>query len=187
MTPLLTPDGLLILDLDETLVHTKEHSLGRKADFRLGELHIYKRPYVDQFVTDMSGLFQLAVWSAGSADYVDFTVAQLLPKALTPVFVWSRRRCTYRFNHETGEECNLKALKKVKRKGYKLSRVLIVEDTPANVARNYGNAIYVKPFEGDQADDELLHLCRYLRSIADCPDFLRLEKRNWREVSANGN
>jgi carboxy-terminal domain RNA polymerase II polypeptide A small phosphatase len=85
-----------------------------------------------------------------------------------------------RRNLETWEEVFLKDLRKVKRNGFDLSRVLIVEDTPANVRRNYGNAAYVSPFTGDTQDDELVLLGRYLASMRAVENVRTLEKRDWR-------
>ena len=67
------------------------------------------------------------------------------------------------------------------RRRYDLRQVLIVDDTPAKVRRTYGNAIYVAPYLGQQEDDELLHLARYLESLAGAPYVRRLEKRGWRQ------
>ena len=58
---------------------------------------------------------------------------------------WGRERCTRRIDPEWREEYYVKDLKKIERQGYDLDRVLIVEDTPSKVGRNYGNAIYVTP------------------------------------------
>jgi carboxy-terminal domain RNA polymerase II polypeptide A small phosphatase len=71
-------------------------------------------------------------------------------------------------------------LKKVKRMGYDLARVLVVDDTRHKVARNYGKAIYIAPFEGDPADEELPLLLKYLESLAGCHNFRAIEKRRWR-------
>lgn len=45
---------------------------------------------------------------------------------------------------------------------------------------NYGNAIYPKSFEGERDDTELVKLAKYLYKIKDCPNYRKLEKRNWR-------
>ena len=41
---------LLVLDLDETLIHATESALERKADFRTELYHVYIRPYINDFL-----------------------------------------------------------------------------------------------------------------------------------------
>jgi hypothetical protein len=41
--------------------------------------------------------------------------------------------------------------------------------------------VYVRPFLGDPADEELLHLRKYLRSVSAVDNVRRIEKRGWRE------
>jgi TFIIF-interacting CTD phosphatase-like protein len=91
-----------------------------------------------------------------------------------------RDRCTRRFDADLGEEGFIKDLKKVKRIGFPLERILFVDDTHSKMARNYGNAIYIQPFEGDHEDHELPKLLRYLETIHDVENFRKLEKRGWR-------
>ena len=43
-------DKLLILDIDETLVHATEEDLGRACDFETDWYVVYKRPHVDEFL-----------------------------------------------------------------------------------------------------------------------------------------
>jgi carboxy-terminal domain RNA polymerase II polypeptide A small phosphatase len=73
-----------------------------------------------------------------------------------------------------------KPLAKVKKLGWPLERVLIVDDTPEKAAFNYGNAIYPKPYEGDLDDDELLLLADYLVTLKNVQNVRKLEKRRWR-------
>src|SRR3546814_10875526 len=56
----------------------------------------------------------------------------------------------------------LKPLDKVKRLGWSLNRVLVVDDTPAKLERNFGNAIYPSPYMGAEDDRELELLGKYL-------------------------
>jgi len=172
---------LLVLDLDETLVHTVSTPLGRPCDFRVGSYFVYKRPHVDAFIGRLSGVCDLAVWSAGSADYVEPTVSRLFLPHPVPRFVWSRPRCTRRFEPERYEEYWLKDLKKVKRLGFDLQRTVIVEDEPRKVARHYGNALYVSEFTGAVDDAELLYLADFLEWLASSGGVRGLEKRNWRQ------
>lgn len=68
----------------------------------------------------------------------------------------------------------------MKRIGFDLARVLIVDDTPKKLERNFGNAIYVKPYLGESEDDELLRLSAYLRTMEVVDDVRPIEKRGWR-------
>lgn len=172
---------LLILDIDETVIHGRERPLNRPGDFCAGQYHIYERPYLAQFLSECSEVYDIACWSAATHDYLEIVVNNLAKYLSTPlVFVWDRSRCTVRTDFALQEQFFLKDLHKVKRKGYDLERVLILEDEPRKVNRNFGNAIYVRPYVGDLDDDELPKLARYLRSIADITNFRQLEKRNWR-------
>ncbi len=100
------------------------------------------------------------------------------------MFVWDRSRCTRRTDFTLQEEYYLKDLQKVKKKGYDLARVLILEDEPRKVNRHFGNAIFVKPYVGALDDDELPKLASYLQSVADVSNYRVLEKRNWRSRTA---
>jgi len=125
-------------------------------------------------------LYDVAIWSSASEDYVDGIARYLLPIVGEWKFSWSRGRCIQRLNPETFETDFIKDLRKVRRIGFDLNRTLIVDDTPRKVCRNYGNAIYVSPFEGSTDDTELLILERFVHSLHFLPDFRKLEKRGWR-------
>ena len=181
---------LLILDLDETLIHARMASLERPADFSLFGYHIYKRPHLSEFIQQCSELFYLAVWSSASDDYVKEVVRKIFPKPEILRFVWGRSRATLRRNIDPDYRHNsydpdhmyyLKRLKKVKRLGWDLEKMLIVDDTPEKCLENYGNAIYPKPYEGDQNDNELELLAAYLGTLANAPNVRAIEKRLWRQ------
>jgi len=181
---------LLVLDLDETLIHASETALHRPADFTLFDYHVYKRPHLAEFLDACARWFELAVWSSGSDDYVEEIVATIFPDPKRLHFTWGRSRTTLgpaaRAGHDgfhaaLQDRHYLKPLTKIVRRGrWPLERILIVDDTPEKCARNYGNAVYVKPFEGDERDDELRRLAPYLVSLKDCPNVRRVEKRHWR-------
>ncbi|WP_254512628.1 HAD family hydrolase [Anatilimnocola floriformis] len=170
---------LLILDLDETLIHARESPLQRPPDFEAGPFAVYQRPMLREFLAAVAQQYRLAIWSSASADYVTVIVERMAPPVELD-FVWSRSRCTPRYHLELMERYWVKDLKKVKRLGFDLSRVLMVDDTPSKLERNFGNAVYVRPFEGDATDEELPRLATYLLSLAECADFRRVEKRGWR-------
>lgn len=173
---------LLILDLDETLVHATEAPLARAHDFEVGPYVVYRRPGAEAFIRAMSAHFELAVWTSSTRLYAEPVVAALFPADIVPSFVWSRERCTRRFDPDAHDFEWAKNLDKVKRLGYRLERVLMVDDTPKKLERHYGNLVRVKAFEGDQADVELFGLVDYLPTLADAENVRRIEKRYWRKA-----
>lgn len=104
--------------------------------------------------------------------------------------MWGRSRCTpialprideYGYYNPDGPSHYeyAKLLKKVRRRGYGVNRILIVDDTPEKVRNCYGNAIYPTPFLGDPSDRELGILTDYLRSLRDAANVRSIEKRQW--------
>jgi len=171
---------LLILDLDETLIHATETPLDRPACFCVGPYYVYCRPGLGEFLQFCQRAFRVAIWSSSGAAYLNAIVGQIFSDTESLAFVWDRSYCIARFDPERFEDYFLKDLKKVKRLGFDLNRTLIVDDTPQKVERNYGNAIYVTPFVGNVYDDELKGLSRLLELLVDEPNVRRVEKRGWR-------
>lgn len=173
---------LIIFDLDETLIHGAEFRLHRDADFMVGPFHIYMRPHLKSFLDSIARDFDAAIWSSASPNYVDGIASVLAHSVGNWQFVWNRTRCVQRMDEEMMTTIFIKDLQKVKRRGFDLNRVLIVDDTRHKVSRNYGNAIYIPPYEGVD-DDELLQLAKYLHSLRHEPNFRKIEKRGWRTKS----
>ena len=53
---------LLILDIDETLIHASERPLDREPDFGVGPFSVYRRPGLAEFLEFCQSKFQVAVW-----------------------------------------------------------------------------------------------------------------------------
>lgn len=171
---------LLILDLDETLLHATETPLEIPYSFTYADYFIYKRPYLEEFLKMISVDFDIAIWSSADDRYVEEIVAKMKPSTVDFTFVWGRSRCTTRRDYRLDTYVHEKRLKKVKKQGYAIERMLIVDDSPEKTRDNFGNAIYINPFEGNQDDQELQLLSTYLRSLKDLPNVRSLEKRGWR-------
>ncbi|WP_082611197.1 HAD family hydrolase [Lysobacter sp. Root916] len=177
----MTPAHLLVLDLDETLLHASATELDRTADFRACGYHIYRRPHLAEFIAYALARFEVGVWTSSGRRYADAIVAELFP-AQSLSFVWARERCSITRDWTTGEYLSRKRLKKLKRRGYRLERIIAVDDTPSKHAYNYGNLIRVEEYLGrNDGDDELLWLMRYLDRLSLEPNVRRIEKRRWRE------
>jgi RNA polymerase II subunit A small phosphatase-like protein len=171
---------LLILDLDETLLYATEEPLSIKEDFKVERYYIYLRPHVDRFLAFCLTKFEVAVWTTSTEDYAEEIVSRFFPSREAISFLWARNRCTRKYDGELQEFYWIKNLQKVKRKGYDLEQVIVIDDTAQKHEQNYGNLIPVREFTGDPNDNELLLLESYLEKIADTPNFRRLEKRSWR-------
>lgn len=183
-----TDRTLLILDLDETLIYAADAPLDRAADFMAYQYHVYRRPYLAEFLAGCARDYDLAVWSSASDDYVEAVVDAIFEDRSVLQFVWGRSRASLR--HAMPDDAGyfdpwdhrhyVKPLTKVRRMGWALERVLIVDDTPEKCFRNYGNAIYPRPFEGATDDGELVLLGRYLETLKNVENVRRIEKRGWR-------
>jgi RNA polymerase II subunit A small phosphatase-like protein len=176
----MTDPALLILDVDESLVFATEAPVRAGHDFDCGGYTVYCRPFLDEFLQRVRAHFRLAVWSSASADYVDCIVEKSPLRDVALEFVWTRDRCVRVYDMELHEHFWVKDLKKVRRRGYSLARVLMIDDTPAKLVRNYGNLVRVREYQGDSADNELGLLGDYLLRNKDEADFRRVEKRGWR-------
>lgn len=170
---------LLVLDLDETLIHANVDIVHDRFSYQLPFHYVYERPYLKEFLVKANQLYTLAVWSSASEDYIEDILKISMPQSIQLAFCWNREHCTQRFDESLGSLVYVKNLRKVKEKGFPLERVLIVDDSMEKVKLNYGNAIMIKPFEGNSNDSELKKLSRYLESIATYPNYLQLDKRNW--------
>jgi len=171
---------LVILDLDETLVYATEAELDRAPDFRAVDYAVYKRPHLDEFLAGVFEIGRVAVWTSSGRGYAAEVIEQLFGSPSRLEFFWCAERCTYRFDHETRGRYTVKKLHKVRRRGYDLARVVVVDDTPEKHILNYGNLIAVDSFEGRATDAELPHLLRYIRALEREPNVRAVEKRTWR-------
>lgn len=171
---------LLILDLDETVVWATDDDALANFDFRVAQYYVTKRPHLDTFLETVSNWYEMAVWTSSSDEYARQVVDHVFQKCPPLCFVWARSRCTRRIDEDTHEEYSLKNLKKVKGEGYRLERILIIDDTPQKVQKNYGNHLRLHPFEGQANDRELLDVLSFLGWLKDQENFRAIEKRAWR-------
>ncbi|MEM8967696.1 MAG: HAD family hydrolase [Bacteroidota bacterium] len=182
---------LVVLDLDETLIHSTRSPKDDQWDFEIYDYKVYKRPHLNAFLEEIKRNFRVAVWSSASDDYVNSVVRAIFPKDYPLEFVWGRSKCTRRIDYQQMEITGyhdpyhhsfyIKRLSKLKRsRKERLEKVLIIDDTPRKAIYNYGNAIYPSEFTGDPADDELLWLIQYLGTLKEVDNVRTIEKRGWR-------
>ena len=179
---------LIILDIDETLIHTEsvplEYEKHYDYDFKfkgLGKSFYYtkKRPFLDQFLNYVFESFDVAIWTAAGEDYALEILKGINIDKSKLKFFYTQENCTIKLSYDYSDYYGVKNLNKLKKKGYNLDKVLIVDDKSETAVNNYGNLIQVKPFTDDLDDTELLKLISYLEKIKDESNYRRIEKRGW--------
>jgi RNA polymerase II subunit A small phosphatase-like protein len=85
---------LLVLDLDETLIHTSYAPiLGAELKAKRGYFYLYERPYLKEFLDHYSAVYDLAIWSASKADYVRWIIRSTVLSNYAFAFVNTRKNC----------------------------------------------------------------------------------------------
>jgi TFIIF-interacting CTD phosphatase-like protein len=172
-------DLLVVLDLDETLLHARDEPLARPAELDVSGYHVYLRPGLEAFLDHVFLRFAVGVWTSSGSDYANAVIRQVFGHRV-PRFLFTSAQCTQRRDLETLEVHWLKDIRKLRAQGFPNSRIVFVDDSPEKLARSYGNLIRVTPFEGDLEDRELAALTRYLDTLIDpAVDVRRIEKRGW--------
>ncbi len=171
---------LLILDLDETLIHATEEKSEREADFLVGQYFVYKRPFLDEFLEFCFENFDVAVWTTATKSYAGEILKTVLKEDQNLRFCRTRERCTFAFDAEEREHFFAKRMHKIRRRGYKLESVIVVDDSPNVWQNSYGNLVRAAKFEGGESDDELKVLPIYLDKLKSVKNIRSIEKRNWR-------
>lgn len=180
---------LLILDIDETLIHTDtaplEYEKYLNFDFKFkgnNSKSLYytkKRPYLDEFLNYAFQNFDIAIWTAAGVEYAEEILKGIGLDKSKLKFLYTQENCTLKLSHDYSNYFGVKNLQKLKKGGYDLNKVLIVDDIAETAVNNYGNLIQIKPFTDDSDDTELLKLISYLEKIKNEQNYRRIEKRGW--------
>jgi len=180
---------LLILDLDETLIHTEKFPVdyleSGTYDFKLEipnksyEYFTIKRPFLKEFLNYVFDNFDVAVWTAAGKDYAKNVLINIGIDESKLKFFYTEENCTIKLNYESGDYYGVKNLNKLKNKGFDLKDVLIVDDVQDTAVNNYGNLILIKKFITNREDTELLKLISYLEKMKNVDNVRDIEKRGW--------
>ncbi|OHT03178.1 NLI interacting factor-like phosphatase family protein [Tritrichomonas foetus] len=146
---------ILILDLDETLVHSSFRKTDN-WDFTVTveyqgstyDIYVQKRPGVDSFLSQLLQNFVVFIFTASMAEYSIPIVKQLLPDfPLSNIL--SRQHCRF-FQGSFVKDLSIF--------NCKLSDIIIVDNSSYSYCLQPQNGIPVKTWTGDSTDSELLAL-----------------------------
>ncbi|PVU96160.1 hypothetical protein BB559_002470 [Furculomyces boomerangus] len=153
----------LVLDLDETLVHSSFRPV-ENPDFIVpvvlyGQEHsvyVVKRPGVDKFLLESSKYYELVVFTASLSMYAD-PVLDLLDK---------NKVVTHRLFRESCSMYNTNYVKDLSRLGRPIKQTIIIDNSPASYAFQPENAIAITTWFNDMHDTELLDLLPFLADLS---------------------
>lgn len=153
---------LAIFDLDETLVHATKEPLGHSPSFEHAPYFIYQRPFLAELLAAIAPVYDVAVWSSASREYVDAVANRIFRTEVDLKFVWAIERCVQRVHVPSNSYVYIKDLRKVQSQGYSVEQITIVDDSPEKIARQPRNHLHVSPYLGMPEDRELLKIAAEL-------------------------
>ncbi|KAL6842599.1 hypothetical protein ACP4OV_027443 [Aristida adscensionis] len=167
-SPVKTKHVTLVLDLDETLVHsTLDHC--DNADFTLEvffnmknhTVYVRKRPHLKMFLEKVAQMFELVIFTASQRIYAEQLIDRLDPDGKLISRRMYRESCTF------SDGCYTKDLTII---GVDLAKVAIIDNTPQVFQLQMDNGIPIKSWFDDPSDQELVELLPFLESLVDVED-----------------
>lgn len=162
----------LVLDLDETLIHSLSRgsriSSAYMIEVKLGTqratlYYVYKRPYCDEFLKEVSKWYDLVVFTASMKEYADPVIDWLESDQKYFSKKFYKHNCTYL----PKKGCYVKDLSVVEKD---LSKIIILDNSPSSYAFHKDNAISIESWANDIYDTDLLHLIPVLKSLCFVSD-----------------
>lgn len=153
----------LVLDLDETLVHSSFKIL-HQADFTIpveieGHYHnvyVIKRPGVDEFMKRVGELYEVVVFTASVSKYGDPLLDQLDIHKVVHHRLF-RESC---YNHQGNYVKDLSQI------GRELKDTIIIDNSPTSYIFHPQHAVPISSWFSDAHDNELLDLIPVLEDLA---------------------
>ncbi|TFK28786.1 NLI interacting factor-like phosphatase [Coprinopsis marcescibilis] len=181
----------LVLDLDETLIHSTSRpmqwqggsglwalgSFGRrnKGAGRMIEVvlngkstlyHVYKRPFVDYFLRKVSGWYTLVIFTASMQEYADPVIDWLDAGTGVLAHRFFRDSCTQLPNGSYTKDLSVI--------DSDLSRICLIDNSPTSYTVNEANGIPIEGWTNDPSDEALLDLLPVLDSLRFTSDVRRV-------------
>ncbi|CAB5200044.1 NIF-domain-containing protein [Rhizophagus irregularis] len=159
----------LVLDLDETLVHSS-FKLIHQADFvvpveiesQIHNVYVIKRPGVDHFLKKMGEIYEIVVFTASLSKYAD-PVLDMLDTSKVVKHRLFRESCS---NHKGNYVKDLSLL------GRALNDTIIIDNSPASYIFHPTNAVPISSWFNDPHDTELLDLIPFLEDLTMVDDVM---------------
>ena len=163
----------LILDLDETLIHSslKPFNIKDEITIKINSskdknkydnntnyiIYLLKRPYLDIFLSIICDIFEVIVFTAGVPDYAN----SILDKIDT------EKKIKYRLFRDHCIKINKdKYIKNLFCLGRDLKNVIIIDNNPISYTLNIDNGLPISTWESNPTDNELIKLIPLLQYLS---------------------
>lgn len=161
---------LLLLDLDETLVHSGDwdpNFFETKMCFRssgggMAEVGLNIRPHLAKFLEIVSSFFDLGVFTASSTDYANKVISHIDPKKKYFEVVFTRDHCLC-----IGKNEYVKDLLVVGNRPK--DSIFLVDNSSVYFSLQPDNGIPILPYYSNPKDEELLKLSVFLLYLRTVP------------------
>ena len=168
LPPSLTQKKTLVLDLDETLVHSQFGAFNIPSDVvinieienELHEIHVLIRPGVKEFLEKMSKLYEIVIFTASISKYAG-PLLDILDK---------EKFCSFRLFREHCTLINSSFVKDLKKLGRDLKNIIIVDNSPLAYLLNSDNGLPILTWFDDKYDQELYKITPVLEFLSEVQD-----------------
>ncbi|TBU40082.1 NIF-domain-containing protein [Dichomitus squalens] len=157
----------LVLDLDETLVHSSlkavpspDYIVPVEIEAYWHNFYVLKRPGVDDFLRRMGEIYEVVVFTASLSKYADPVLDRLDPYRSVAHRLF-RESC---YNHKGNYVKDLSQL------GRPVKDTIILDNSPASYIFHPHNAVPVSSWFNDPHDTELTDLCPFLTDLSHVGD-----------------
>ena len=158
----------LVLDLDETLVHSQfqpfdvpcDVTLKIELEDELHDIHVMVRPGVKEFLENMGKIYEIVIFTASVSKYAD-PLLDIIDK---------EKYCKFRLFREHCTPINTCYVKEIKKLGRDLKDVVIVDNSPMSYALNPENGLPILTWFEDKDDRELYNISSILEFLSFVPD-----------------
>jgi len=167
----------LVLDLDETLVHSSfklipdpDFTVDIELDGAIHRVYVRKRPGVDHFLREVGKKFEIVVFTASLAKYAD-PLLDVLDKDHVVQFRLFREACVQHYGNYVKDLTHL---------GRLLEHCIIVDNSPFSYMFQPDNAIPIATWFHDKNDRQLYDLLPFLDSLTQEPNVVTvLQRKNF--------
>ncbi len=174
-----TKNKVLVLDMDETLIHAKfltnpNQEKNDDGDFMVQiasknnvqdimKVSVKMRPFLDSCLEHLARFYEIAVFTAGEQTYADAVLDYLDEGREIIKHRLYRQHCV-----NVAEGTYVKDLRIIQDRD--LKDIILVDNSIVSFAFNLDNGVPISGFVRQKNDEEFLYLVTYLEEIYSYPD-----------------